>query len=601
MLWLAFLVLVFIFGLALSQRFLKNGAIFAAFPVGVIFSTWTVFLLSFLFGFNLTSIGVSAVLLLLGILLLGIKEIKFEGYSLSVFVLSLAFFSLLNYLMVWNFDGSGNALSSVVVDVNYHSAIISPMGWGDNFPPLYPYLPERKLTYHFLFDFFSAILMKLGSSLSMAMQIPNSLVGASFVALLYIMLRRLNLGRRAALLAVFLILFNGNFGFIEFFKEMGKVPQSEMVPALLKMGVWSIWMPDKGYVMANTITEFTLNQRVFMMGIGTFALVLILLLESVRKNHVFAALIAGLSPLFHVYSFAATVFFSLPILIYEGKREAGIFLLIVALLAIPQFMYMREPRTDSYIQFNPGWVGEPQSNWFTEKQDVYEIWLKNFSPYILLAALGMFFAESPLKLMTAFAFVMFILVNIFVTQPLVQDNRKWLVFVIILFSASSSVFLSWLVLRFRKLGWVLAIILTLVLTLAGIQTVIGWAENYNHVLFYRDELQVCEFIRNNTAGDALIVSNMHRDCVNNWGGRRVFLRVDTESTTWYKGHGVDTTGMEKEMGRMLGGDCELINRNGVDYILVDSRNSEFYLNSSFLGRMEKLYERDTFSFYKVKC
>ena len=601
MLWIAFLALVFAFGLSVSQRFFREESVFAAFPVGVMFTTWAVFLLSLIFGFNITSIAVSSILLLACTLLLGIKQVQFDRHQLIVFIISLAFFAFLNHLMVWNFDSNGNALSAVVVDVNYHSAIISPMGWGDNFPPLYPYLPDSSLTYHFLFDFFSAILLKLGSGLQMAMQIPNAVVGASFVTLLYVMLRKLNLGSKTAMLAVFLILFNGSFGFIEFFRDLGSIPQGELVPSLLKMGAASVWMPERGYIMANTITEFTLNQRMFMTGIAVFAIVVILLLDSVEKNYIFAALIAGLSPLFHIYSFAAIMFFSLPLALLNRKKEFLFFFLIVVLLAVPQIMQMMEPRTEGYVQFRPGWVGEPQSNWFSERQDVFGVWLKNFSPYIVLAALGMLFAGLPLQLMTAFAFIMFILVNLFVTQPLMQDNRKWLLFVLILFSASSAVFLSWVARRFRKAGWVVAALLVLILTLGGIQTVVEWAENYNQVMFYNDELRICEFVRENTEADAVIISNMHRDCVNNWGGRRVFLRVDYESETWYNGHGLDTASMEEDMRRMLWGDCELIRKNGVGYILVDSRNGDFAPRSSFIGRMERMYENSTFSLYRVGC
>ncbi|MEM3555860.1 MAG: hypothetical protein QXF56_04040 [Candidatus Micrarchaeia archaeon] len=598
MLWLLFLALVFLFGFVVSQKFLKEEALFSAFPVGVILSTWMVFLISFITGFNATSILASSLLMLLCCFFLGVKKTQPEKYAVAVFFVSLAFFSLLNHLMVWNFDSKGNALSAVVVDVNYHSAIVTPMGWGDNFPPLYPYLPEKKLTYHFLFDFFSAVLMKLDSGLPMAMQIPNSLIGASFVSLLYIMMRKFKLGKKTALLAVFLILFNGNFGFIEFFKELLSMPQEEILPSLLKMGVGSTWMPDKGYVMANTITEFTLNQRVFMIGICVFALVIALLTKEDEKSFLFAAIITGLSPLFHIYSFLATVFFSLPLLVKKSWKQLVIFLFIVALLATPQLSYVSESG-EGYLQFKPGWFTEPQSHWLKEKQSFLEFWLKNFSPYILLALLGMVVAPQ-LREMSGMAFAVFILFNLFVTQPLAQDNRKWLLFALIFFSASSAFFISYIKKKFKH-GWLVAAILVLVMTLGGIQTVVGWAQNYEQVLFYKDELKVCEFIRNNTEADALILSNMHRDCVNNWGGRRVFLRVDFESLTWYMGHGINTDEFENEMKRMLAGDCELIRERGVDYILIDSRNGEFRPKQSFLNRMEKLYEESTFSFYKVNC
>lgn len=596
--WFLFLVLVFVFGLAVSQRFLKEEALLSAFPVGVILSTWCVFLLSFIVGFNTTSILASSLVMLACCFFLGVGKIRFESYSVAVFLISLSFFSLLNHLMVWNFDSKGNALSAVVVDVNYHSAIISPMGWGSNFPPLYPYLPDKKLTYHFLFDFFSAILLKLGSNLPMAMQIPNSLVGASFVALLYSMMRRLKLGRGSALLAVFLILFNGNLGFIEFFKELGNIPSQEILPSLLKMGVGSTWMPERGYVMANTITEFTLNQRMFMMGICIFALVIILLTNHDARSCLFAGVIAGLSPLFHVYSFIAALFFSLPLLSKKERGELVGFFLVVAILALPQLACSSQS-AGGYLQFKPGWVGETQSNWLEEEQGFVEFWIKNLSPYLLLGLAGMLFANPQIKQMTALAFVVFFLFNLFITQPLAQDNRKWLLFALIFLSASSAVFISWL--RKLRFGWIATALLVLVMTLGGIQTVIGWAENYDQVLFYKDELKVCEFIRNSTEVDALILSNMHRDCVNNWGGRRVFLRVDFESLTWYMGHGINTSEFEKEMKEMLGGNCQLIKERGVDYILIDSRNGEFQAKQSFLRRMQKVYEEGMFSVYKVSC
>jgi hypothetical protein len=59
--------------------------------------------------------------------------------------------------------------------------------------------------------------------------------------------------------------------------------------------------------------------------------------------------------------------------------------------------------------------------------------------------------------------------------------------------------------------------------------------------------------------------------------------------------------MKEEMRGMLGGNCELIKRNGIGYILLDSRNSDFTVNRSFLDTQEKLYERDSFSFYRVRC
>jgi hypothetical protein len=508
-----------------------------------------------------------------------------------------------NYLLIFNRDAKGNLLSSVISDLTYHASIISTFAYDTNFPPVYPYFPSKKLTYHFMFDFFSGILGKLGLSLALAIQIPNILIEVSVVMLVYSFALRMTKDKLASAIAVVLTFLNGNFGFIEFFKVFLQIPDEQKIKFLSDMGAYSTWLPDKGYVTTNIIGEFTLNQRVFAIGVCVFLIASMLLISSKKRkwNYILSGVLTGLLPLFHIYSFIAAFGFSVFYFIFYKDKNFALFFIPALLLLAPQFLYLQEKSMQTMIKFEPGWVdkADPPS-WSYINQNFLEFWGKNFGMYILLSVLGVLLLKKDGRVLALFGLFLFAIMNIFIFQPSKQDNRKFMFFIFIAASILSSIFIAKAAKKSKFIGVAIGVFLILIMTIGGIQTIIAWMENYDNILYYKSEIAACEFIRSNTEESAFFASNSFRDCINSLGGRKVFLRLDAVALSDLKAHGIDFENEKLELKRMFMGDCELMKKNGISYLFLDERNSE-PVNASFIEKLERIYGEGGLSVYKVKC
>ena len=604
MLWFIFLVTTFAFGLAVAKEFFEEEKLFAAFPIGVVFATWAVFLLSMITGFSVITIAVVNLLLIFATYKMGLgKKIKLSRTALAIALVSLLFFTAVNYLLVFNRDARGNLLSSVISDLTYHASIISTFAYDSNFPPVYPYFPSKKLTYHFMFDFFSGVLGKLGLSLALAIQIPNVLIEVSVVMLVYSFALRITKDKLASAIAVFLTFLNGNFGFIEFFKVFLQIPDEQKIKFLSDMGAYSTWLPDKGYVTTNIIGEFTLNQRVFAIGVCIFLIASMLLISNKKRkwSYIVSGVLTGLLPLFHIYSFMAAFSFSVLYFIFYKDKNFALFFIPALLLLAPQFLYLQEKNIETMIRFEPGWVARADPpNWSYINQNFLEFWGKNFGIYILLSILGVLLVKKEGRVLALFGLFLFAVMNIFIFQPSKQDNRKFMFFIFIAASILSSIFIVKTARKSKFIGVALSIFLILIMTIGGIQTIVAWVENYDNILYYKNEVAACEFIRANSEESAVFASNSFRDCINSLGGKKVFLRLDAVALSDLKAHGIDFESEKLELKKMFMGDCELIKKNGISYLFLDERNSE-PINASFIGGLEKIYGKGELSIYRVKC
>ena|GEM_PF-3354214 len=604
MLWLIFLAVTFVFGLSIAKEFFDEEKIFAAFPIGAVFATWVVFLLSMVFGFSITTIVIATLLLMLAIYKIGVGgKIRLSRWALAIALIALAFFTTINYLFIFNRDAKGNLLSSVISDLPYHASIISTFAYDDNFPPVYPYFPSKKLTYHFLFDFFSGILGKLGLGLGLAIQLPNILVEVSVVMLVYFLALRITKDKVASAISVLLTFLNGSFGFIEFFKAFLNVPDEQKVKFLTDMGAYSVWLPDKGYVITNIIGEFTLNQRVFAIGVCIFIIVSLLLISNKKKtrNYLLSGVLTGLLPLFHIYSFLAALVFSFVYFIFYKDRNFALFFILVILLSVPQLFYLQEKNLQTTIRFEPGWAGRADPPyWSYINQGLLEFWGKNFGLYILLSVLGAFLLKKDGKVFALFGLSLFVMMNLFMFQVSKQNNIKFMFFVFIAASIISSLFLT-KVIKKGRFGAAISILLISIMVIGGIQTIMAWVENYDNILYYKNEVAACEFIRVNTAEDAIFASNSFRDCINSLGGRKVFLRLDSMALLDLGAHNINYENEEKQLRDMLMGDCGLMKKNGISYLFLDSRNPN-PVNLSFIeSNFDSVYREGEFSIYKVRC
>src|SRR5687767_6442200 len=108
---------------------------------------------------------------------------------------------------------------SSLYDLGFHAAIASSFAYGENLPPVYPLLPPEPLLYPPLPDFHAAMLMTAGWSIRAAFIVTAIPLALALAGLFYFFSLRLAQSVRAAVIATFLFLFNGGFGFIYFFRD----------------------------------------------------------------------------------------------------------------------------------------------------------------------------------------------------------------------------------------------------------------------------------------------------------------------------------------------------------------------------------------------
>src|SRR5688572_15476961 len=119
--------------------------------------------------------------------------------------------------------GDGSIYTGVdhnIGDLPFHIAVIDSFVHGGNFPPEHPELAGVRLTYSFLVDFVSAMLMRAGAGLRDALFVVNLTLALALIALLFRWASHVTRDRLAAVLTPFLILFSGGFGFVLLLREV---------------------------------------------------------------------------------------------------------------------------------------------------------------------------------------------------------------------------------------------------------------------------------------------------------------------------------------------------------------------------------------------
>ncbi|KKQ97720.1 MAG: hypothetical protein UT23_C0009G0049, partial [Candidatus Woesebacteria bacterium GW2011_GWA1_39_12] len=116
-------------------------------------------------------------------------------------------------------EGDLKLASRVWSDFAATIPLIRSFSFGSNFPPEYPIFAGPPIRYHFLFFAAVGLLEKTGIRLDLAL---NSLSTISFFLLtiaIYYLGKMVFKSKKVGILSVILFLFNGSWGFLEFFKK----------------------------------------------------------------------------------------------------------------------------------------------------------------------------------------------------------------------------------------------------------------------------------------------------------------------------------------------------------------------------------------------
>lgn len=318
----------------------------------------------------------------------------------------LLLFIVLHEILIYkNFvvDSEGNfrTTGAGFGDIPFHLVQVSKFAF-HSFSFDNPIFTGTQLNYSFAVNLLSGWLLWLTNNWSVAVHLPIMIFAALSAILVFFIYRRLLSSALYALFALVLFYFGGGWGaygvlyeqvignhlgFLEFFKFL----ITKNISTLLK---WGAVYPGQNIVFGSPLALVFLHQRSFIMGFFVLALVLWLWARDPdfknKKTAFGAAILIGLSPLIHIYTFIILLgFLSVLCTCKLFLKESVVFRNVLAvfgvsvLAALPQLYYlfsnMREGGK-SFLAFRFGWMAQP-----TIGSVVYPVsggWAQDFFAYL---------------------------------------------------------------------------------------------------------------------------------------------------------------------------------------------------------------------------
>ncbi len=582
--------------------------------VGFTFSSWLTLLLALALGrLDSLTVGMSMLVLLGAVFFLNTPSPsswrwRWERFRMpetldrvsvvSVLVV-LYFIFYINIFDMFTLDENGylQVMEDAWADQALHIGLIEYLAREGSFALNYPAMAGVPLAYPFMADFLSAILLKTGFSLRSAVVVPNILLGTALVLGVYTLACRVGRKKNIAAAAVLLFFFNGGLGFYYALAE----------PALRDY----THITEHQLVFENIIEHFLFSQRSILLGLGVSVAVYTLLAEVVlsrgdpRRELLLAGTLTGLLPLIHSHSFIAVSIVSLFVFLHKPSRVWLYFILPFILFSTPQLLRIEHQSGTGFLHLSPGWVPENNGKNLLE---IAWFWVKNTGFPPLLALGGWLLAEKRIKIFYLPFAAIFLVANIFVFQPNPYDNNKlflhWLLPTAILAAIFLDRLYHWQAWHHRWYIPLLVVSLLLFFSiLAGLITNM-WAATTTYGLYSPQELEMGEWIKNNTHPDAIFLTGFSNQNPVFLAGRQILL-----GSWWYTAsHFLDRSELERDIKRIYTtGDCKLIKKHRIDYILISPKESDLNPNPYVFEtkNFQPVYTREftprDFIIYKTKC
>jgi hypothetical protein len=483
-------------------------------------------------------------------------------------------------------DGLWAGYINIWGDWAAHLTFAGSFAYGHNFPPQYPIDPGNHLGYPFMIDFLAANLVPLGASLPSAVVLTSGLLGIAFPAVFYLAAARFAGSRGAAAIAVFVFLLGGGLGFVYFIGNIlvGGVRVLGYLPREYTLN------RDLNFQWLNPVLAYLVPQRSTLFGFSLALLVLMLVWLAVRERHdwkpfLFAGIVAGLMPAFHVHAYGTVVALAAFWAVFNRRKEWVAFFVPALVLAIPVLAWMWPPANNSACGagvslygycLEPGWLS--YTDWQRDGViyfpfDFVWFWIKNTSVFIPLLVIAQFAQRSfPTAFPKWFApmWLWFLVPNVIVLQPWDWDNTKFFIFWALLGSIMVGGFIAGMVRRWPGSA-ALASVLLVLLCLSGTLDLARASDASVSSYEFTDTkgLQVADWVRQNTAPDAVFaVADEHNSPIPTLSGRRVMSGYPG----WLWTYGLrDYARKQADEAAILRGDQntpDLVDRYGVNYVLI---------------------------------
>jgi hypothetical protein len=422
-----------------------------------------------------------------------------------------------------------------------HLSFAGSFAYGHNFPPEYPIDPGHRLGYPFMIDFYAADLVPLGLSLTEALTATSAMLGLALPGVLYLAAMRFTAGRAAAAIAVFVFLLSGGLGFVYLLGDLHR----DGLAVLAHLPREYTLNRDVDLQWLNPVLAYLVPQRSTLFGFSLALILLVVLWLAVRERlgwqpFIFAGLVAGVLPVFHVHAYGTVVALAAFWALFNLRREWIGFFAPALLIGAPILVWMwppdntsicgNLPSIDRYC-IEPGWMT------FTDWQG-YGVWLFgpafiwfwvwNTSLLLPLVVAGHFMRRwFPTAFPNWFApmWLWFVVPNVIVLQPWVWDNTKFFIF----WALIGSIVVGGLLAGLWRRGPGSAIAAAgaiVLLCLSGSLDLLRASEFDVSAVLFTDAggLKVADWVRHNTSPTAVFaVADEHNSPIPTLSGRRELI------------------------------------------------------------------------------
>jgi hypothetical protein len=436
-----------------------------------------------------------------------------------------------------------------------------------------PIFPGSRLSYPFVPDLISALLVRRGINLQASLILPSLLSILGFIVALYLLARSVGASALGSVSSVFLVLFNGSIvGMFYLWSDYHNAVNGPLLTTVLRNDYSHL--PEYNLRFSNFVCDLLLPQRAADCGfcIGTVVITLLWVYwkSSNRKSLFYAGVLLSCLPLIHFHTFVAIAIIAglliLIQLLVEGNdwsdtlRAWSLFSFPMIIIALPQVLWILPGGAGHFLRPALGWMKGSDSVWW--------FWLKNMSPHIFVFALGFWFAKPKVKTFYLAFVGLFVLSNLVIFQPHDYDNLKlmfwWFLMSCILTGLIVDVFIR----RSHLLGLLLSLILVATMTATG--SVAVWRElHLSWRMFSSEDIALAQFVKDHTSEDAIfLTSDKHNNPVSCLAGRRIVMGY----RGWLWTHGLDYRVREHDVIEIFRGSKQAINLLGqyrVDYVLIE--------------------------------
>jgi hypothetical protein len=494
-------------------------------------------------------------------------------------------------------------------DYGVHSAIVTHIADSHSMPMDLPVASGEKLTYPFLIDLLSALLLRSGASLHASFFLPGILLALAICQLVIGFSLRLFDHLGAAVTTLVLFLCTGTaLGLTKAWHDWRDGNQGPIDFLLNPPQDYTTLSEDNGNV-SSLLSHALLPQRTMLFGLA-MALVVFRLLQASRIGPrspvstwltITAGATIGLLPMAHPHSFLVCMGVLLVLTAEAAMQARGIprahalSLGLAVALAAPQLAWQQLANDHGTGgRFRWAWMKQPD-------ESVLHFWWINFG------LMGLLFLAIPVVLVSRREFGLLVwsvpflgvlaVSQVYAFQPFEYDNLKLLYYVYFM-GALFAGYLAVLAYRASKLTLLAVVPLALVIALPGALSITRQFHLHDQFAGPGDERLVAWVKQNTDPGDVFLTTDRPNNPISALAGRQIVLGYPG----WLYNFSIPYDQRIAAVRAALAGNVEdpLVRQYQPDYLAVQgSEGSNWPVDREALKHLQVSYSSPEWTIYKL--